>query len=162
MAQPAEPPRLTGDLQRDVVALNEYIWTFYRDVVRDNEYATTAAVQDLEANKVDPANATAATAQQTANTALAVANQNKATLDDQQAGSFTVNEGNTTADVTFSNPQPDTSYFVVCSVSGISGAPATNSRIINGITKTTTGFTATLLAAPGVGTSVTFDWVVMR
>jgi hypothetical protein len=65
--------------------------------------------------------------------------------------------------VTFSGgPEVDTNYSLVATPTASTGTPAFQSWRIQSITKSTTGFLLTTEADPGPGSSVTFDWQLMR
>lgn len=155
-----KPPRLTGNQQNDTVAIITWAWDFYKAVEIQGAYAKSADVASDIANAVDPANATAGTAQETANTALALAGNLEAGLD---AGTVTISDAATTGAVTFTTEQADASYIVTASVSSVTGTPAANAYTLAGISgKATTGFTVSLRAAPGAGTSITYAWQLQR
>lgn len=159
------PPRLTGDKDAFIVELHEWVWGLFKALDIEGEYALSTAVDALESDKVDPAAATAATAQETANAALTLAESNDARIDPLEtgeAGQFTVSGTDTTAAVTFGTPQADTSYYIAFGGDAITGSPAADAYIITGITKTENGFTAQLRAAPGASNSVIFGWVLKR
>jgi hypothetical protein len=65
--------------------------------------------------------------------------------------------------VLFASPEPDPSYFVVATVSDISGAglPAGAMRV-HVTNKIGAGFTMHLEKWPGVGNSVKVDWILLR
>lgn len=154
-AQIFPPPRLTGDPASDAVALNLWTHQFYEAVIIQGGLATPGTVESA----VDPANATAATAQNTANDALALAQQLDAGL---ECGSFNIADAATTALVTFASAQPDTNYEITFGPQAIAGAPAIDASIVRSYAKTTTDFTVTIAAAPGAGTSVTISWQLQR
>lgn len=81
---------------------------------------------------------------------------------DQLRGAKTIADTNTTATVTFPIAEPDTNYFILTSVSGTSGAPASGATRTFVTNKTTAGFTVNLEAAPGSGNNVTVDWLMLR
>lgn len=158
MATPSAPPRFTGDPIADSQSIINWLWSFYQSVVLEQAYATQA---DVNAT-VDPTSATAATAQTTANEALALAQTLDDTLGNLAAGgAATIADVATTVVVTIPT-QDDTSYFVVAAAEAFTGAPATNSLIVKSITKTTSSFTITVVTAPGAGTSVSFAWILFR
>lgn len=126
--------------------------------------ATATANTALE--NAATAEATAEDALDDANTALvnAATAQNTATYARDRAllatGSATVTGTATTFTGTFSAALANTNYVVFIQPRAVAGSPATGGFIIKSIAKTTADFTATLLAAPGAGTSVTFDFIV--
>ncbi|MGH7295211.1 MAG: NosD domain-containing protein, partial [Polyangiaceae bacterium] len=58
--------------------------------------------------------------------------------------------------------EEDTSYRLVLTPVGSTGTPAAWSNRAKSVSKTTTGGTVTLEADPGAGSSVTFDWHLLR
>jgi hypothetical protein len=77
-------------------------------------------------------------------------------------GTLTISDANTTATNTFSTNETDGSFQVVLTAKSSSGAVAAGSNRILSYTTATTGFTITVEAAPGPGTSVTFSWILIR
>ena len=171
MATPFSPPRLTGVQETDLVLIANWMNDFYRAVVLEDEYVTVASEFDTGAfdpsNLPDPASATIAKAQQTANEAYALAAAAKTLADTHAArlvesGTITVSETDTTAEFTFAEPEPDSSYFVSATLQATSGTPDAGSTDIDGIAKATDKFTLDVGTAPGAGNSVTFDVNVLR
>lgn len=162
MATPSPPPRLTGNADDDTRAIINWCWDFYRALVLEEEYARAADLNDVVASTVDPAAATAATAQTTANSALVLATTNDQRLDRQMAGQFSVADASTTAVITLPAAQADTDYEVAFGGVTFTGAPAIDCFTVIGIAKTTTNFTVTIGAAPGVGNAVTLSWILLR
>lgn len=80
----------------------------------------------------------------------------------QAIGTVTVTGAATTGTATLGLAQPDASYSVFLTASTVSGAPAASSTVVRSISKTTTGFTVTVQAAPGGATSVTLNYAIMR
>jgi hypothetical protein len=66
------------------------------------------------------------------------------------------------ASVTFATAETDTNYRIVMTVNDVTGAAAAGSNRVKYITKTTSGFTVTLEAAPGAGCDTTFSWMIFR
>jgi hypothetical protein len=81
---------------------------------------------------------------------------------DRDGGSVTLSGTSDSAGVTFAAPEVDTSYGLVVTPGALGGTPATGSSRIASITKTTTGFALRTEMAPGSGSSVTFDWNIVR
>lgn len=78
-------------------------------------------------------------------------------------GSVAATGASATVTVTFGTAQYDTNYKLAAFVpTTTSGTPATGSNRVLSVAKTTSGFTVTLEAAPGVGNTVNFDWVTQR
>ena len=151
---PPPPPRWTGDPEHDQTAMIEYLSAFYRAAVVEGYFTNDQTAQAIAQAAVDPTQATAASAQSTANLALSLVQFN-------DAGAVTISNAATTAVVPIAT-QPNTSYFVTFGGSAFAGAPGTSAFVVVSIAKTTTQFTLTLAAAPGVGNSVTLDWHVAR
>lgn len=166
---PPAPPRIIGDedsVRQDIVATSQYLNDFYKSTVLEGYFAAQQFVDDSLAalaagdpvdlsNLPDPLNTNVAAAQTVANAAYTLATQ-------REGGSFSIADPDTSATVTFADAEPDTDYYVVVTASAESGAPAVNAHIVSSITKSTTGFTVNIAAAPGVGTSVTFDYIKIR
>lgn len=166
MATPPPPPRLAGEPQRDNVAIVDWAWSFYRAVVLEQAYAdqtTVSALQQTVDGVADPASGTVATAQDTANNALIAATNALAQLAAMDAGEVTISDAATSAAVTFSTDQADTSYYITASAKSVTGTPAAGAYTVAGISgEATTGFTLHVTAAPGAGKSVTFAWHLQR
>ena len=64
--------------------------------------------------------------------------------------------------VTLAATQPDALYKVVFGGEAFTGAPPAAAFVTVSAAKTTTQFTPTLAAAPGVGNSVTLAWFLVR
>lgn len=156
-AVPPPPPRFTGDTDQDFPALVQWTSDFYRAAVLQSYFTNQGDAAVIAAQVVDPTQATAASAQTTANAALALAQ----TIANNDAGEVTISGASTTA-VVATSVQPDTNFFVTFGGAAFTGAPAAAAFIVVSIVKTTTGFTLTLAAAPGVGNSVTLAWHVAR
>lgn len=77
-------------------------------------------------------------------------------------GSVGISGLNTTTVLTFPTEEPNASYFLALTpVFSTSGAAAGSNSII-AIDKTAAGFTITVVAAPGSGKTVNFDWILIR
>lgn len=163
---PAPPPRLTGDPTADMAMVAEYLHDFYKKTVVAGLYRKTS--DDLQTGEFDPstlpdpASATAASAQQTANEAYTLAAANQESIAGYKFGTAMVSEGNTSIVVTFAEEEPDAEYYLDATPITKSAAPAAGSNRVDHIDKTTAGFTLHVEAAPGAGESVTFDWILMR
>lgn len=157
-AAPNPPPRLYGDPGSDTPALQEWmqqIHTALRDSgLGDPEYQF-AEVEIDPANPPDPTLTTLYRAQATANLALAKV---LALVAARETGSFTIADAATITTVTLKTKRPDTKYRVVASAVSSTGAPASGAFTVKGVTKAADSFVVTLSAAPGAGTSVTFDF----
>jgi len=76
-------------------------------------------------------------------------------------GTVTISGAATTSVVAFSATEQNNGYTVRLTPVSFTGSPATGSKEAVGLSKTTTGFTATCDVAPGVGNSVTFAWEII-
>jgi hypothetical protein len=76
-------------------------------------------------------------------------------------GQVTVTGAATTGVATLASTQAAATYALSVVPVSVTGTPAANSSVILSIAKTTTTFTVTVAAAPGVGNSVTFDYVLL-
>ncbi len=159
MSTPPPPPNIHSYRENDaglIRAIVEWLWAYYKSTVLEGYFTTVTNVEDL----VDPASATAATAQQTANDALTLAVANDGRLDDIQSGTITVSGTDTTGTATVSFS--DTGYNVVYGALSSTGTPAAGAFTPVSTGKTTTQITITVQAAPGSGDSVTFDFIAKR
>lgn len=77
-------------------------------------------------------------------------------------GTATVADAATTAVWTFSAAEVDTSYFITAASATVTGAASAGSSRIRSIAKATDKITITVEAAPGAGTSVAFDCILIR
>lgn len=77
-------------------------------------------------------------------------------------GSFQIAGAATTATITFSRNEANTSYFVSITPTAKTGAPAAGANRVVSVAKSTTGFVVTVEAAPGGATDVSFDWIIVR
>jgi hypothetical protein len=77
-------------------------------------------------------------------------------------GQWSISNLATTNAITFADAMPDTQYRVYAVPSVLTGTPDAGSWRVKSITKTTTGFTIAVEAAPGSGNNVTGDYVVYR
>lgn len=171
-ATPPPPPKLTGDANRDLPAMNQWAWDFYRSVVLEEAYATQADLLQTQTDLtglIDPAAATAATAQNTANQALTLATTNDGRLDTaearhvkEDAGQVTISGTATSAAVTGISAQGDTSYEVVITGVDYSGAPSVSAFVVVKVVKAADQFTVHIGAAPGAGNSVTLAYKIVR
>jgi len=164
------PPRLTGDAQTDNLSLMHWVNDFHRIAIVQGglvQRAEHLAAQEELADQIDPANATAATAQETANDAALLANtaENKASavLEVVETfGQITVSGTATTATHTFETPQVDDQYNIVLTPVSSTGTPDINSALIIGQTYLAESFEIEVNGAPGSGDSITFNWHLRR
>ena len=160
-AVPPPPPRWTGNPDEDFPAMVQYQNDFYKAAVLQGYFTNQGDVAAIAEQVVDPTQATAASAQTTANAALALATTVDTRTKFEDAGEVTISGAATTA-IVATTTQPDTSFFVTFGGAAFTGAPAAAAFIVVAVAKTTAGFTLTLAAAPGVGNSVTLAWHVAR
>lgn len=77
-------------------------------------------------------------------------------------GIITISGASTTGTVTFANIETNTSYRAVACVTASTGTPAAGSTRLQISSKSVSGFTVVPEAAPGVGNSITVDWMILR
>ncbi len=130
------PPRTTGNAQQDFPIIIDWMWKAYQIINASVSYITTQVenIGNIE-NKIK---------------------------DSLISGTVTVSGTNSSGAVDFSTAQADTNYVIILQVKTVSGTPATGAYTISSKNYTTAGFTFTILAAPGVGTSITFEWQLVR
>jgi len=153
------PPRLTGSLKDDLAAFATWLQDFYKAAIIENGLVKESELAGAIADQVDPVDATAATAQATANEALLGVGLLK---DGIKAGSLTISDTDSNKTVNLSPNQADTNYFLTFTRTAVSGTPAADSDEVASVTKNAGSFTVTMKAAPGAGNSVTFDWTLQR
>lgn len=161
---PPPPPRFSGDPKLDLQALIQWVNDFYTAGVRQGYFfsvenqPTAEQITDLP----DPSGSNVAQAQQTANTALILATAaNNRTLA-WDSGSVTISDASTGDTVTLSPAQANASYIVLMQVRAFTGSPPLGATQVIGKSYAAGNFSFTVNAAPGVGNSVTFDWVLVR
>lgn len=164
MGTPPPPPNIPTGQASDPMLLRsivEWMWSFYKTTVKEGYFAQTSEVQALS-NLIDPTSATAASAQATANSALSLATVNDGRLNDIKAGTVTVSGTATAAAASFATAFADTAYYVAYGVESVTGAPASGSYTPSGTAKTVNDLTLSLLAAPGAGNAITYNWIAVR
>lgn len=77
-------------------------------------------------------------------------------------GTASIVDANTNVAVTFPTAEVDATYYVTAVAVGVTGAPAAGSKRIFISAKLNTGFTINSEVAPGAGTSVIIDWIMVR
>lgn len=80
----------------------------------------------------------------------------------QRRGQVALTGASATSSVTFVSAEPDSGFFVQLTPTAQAGTPATGAFTVSQIDKTTGGFTVHVLAAPGAGNTVVYDWFVYR
>lgn len=158
------PPRSTGNATQDFPILIDWFWRAYQVIVEAVNFINSQIGEvDLDVAALpDPETATVSSAQSTANLAYALADQNADRLAGMISGEVVVDNANTGATVNFTEAQIDDDYRVIIQAKATSGAPASDAYLIATKTYSTASFSFTLVAAPGVGTSITFEWQLMR
>lgn len=158
------PPRSTGNAHADFPLILDWMWKAYQVIQQSVNYIKAQAtspdvnIEDLP----DPATATISSAQTTANQAYALANEQMGRIDNFIGGTVTVSDTDDSGSVSFSATQGSADYRIIMQAKEVSGSPATASMIIKTKTYTASGFSFTLGSAPGAGTSVTFEWQLIR
>jgi len=151
------PPRATGNAEVDARALTEWTNNFYTAAViesglLDPEYQASGSDEVDYSKLPDPTATTIARAQQVANTAIRRS----------ASGFFTISDTNSQATVEFDAPLEDENYHVTASPTAFTGSPAVGAFSIAAVSKSASGIGVALAAAPGAGTSVTFDFIVLK
>ena len=62
----------------------------------------------------------------------------------------------------FGTNEDDANYLVIVTPASKTGTPAAGSEVLDSYSPATDGFTPILKAAPGVGNSRTFNWLLVR
>ena len=161
-----QPPRLTGEAQNDLAAMSVYLGDLYRAFVVDGLLAgaaPTVSFTDLP----DPASTSLATAQQTANDAYIAAVAAQAIADNALArvvefGEVTISNTATTAVYTFAEAFEDTDYLVFAVPKTFTGSPSIDAFVKEAETRATDDVTIEVNTAPGAGTSVTFNILILQ
>lgn len=164
---PPPPPRMTGNVSTDIVAIANWLNDFFTVVVRGGFFVETGSQFDTDSfdasSLPDPASSTIAKAQQTANEAFVLASQNRTVIEsDLVTGEAEVADTNDSFVVTFAEEQSDDKYSVSVTPVSVNGTPDPASAVIETIDRTATDLTVTLQAAPGSGNSRTFHFILLR
>lgn len=167
---PLEPPRLTGEPQTDLASLREWIWSFYLQTViqsglLDPIYQQVEGLISFDVLP-DPQATTIARAQATANAAWTAGEQFKVDLDFNLrqwifGGTFTISGGATSASPVFANDIGTTDYRATATPTGSTGVVSNDAFRVVQQTKGTGGIAFSVAGAPGVGASVTYDYIVV-
>ena len=157
------PPRSTGDAQQDYPLIIDWMYRVYHVVQQSVSFINSQLSQNTVLTELpDPDTATIASAQQTANEAYSLAAAQKSRIDGFIGGEFTISDTDVASSISFDEDQEDVDYRIMIGAKSVSGSPAANSFIVKTKTYTVSGFDVTLYAAPGAGTSVTFEWQLIR
>jgi hypothetical protein len=151
------PPRVSGNAANDQRSLIEWLHGFFRAGVLesgllDAEYQASGA-DEIDYNDLpDPAATTIARAQGVANAAYRKTS----------GGQFTVSGAVASISLAFAEPLAEgTTFKAVATASAFTGAPPAGAFTVAAMNKTVTGVAFTLVTAPGVGASVTFDYILI-
>ena len=170
MAVVSPPPRFDGlseEAQRKT--LSDYLFRLVNELNEGGIFIKAddqASGGDFDPSQiVDPASATLASAQSTANAAYTLAST--ASVSAQrviEAGSITITHPATSAVFAFTaeEEEADADYFVQATKIDKTGTLASGSDEIDTVARTTAGLTLNTKAAPGVGNDVTFHILAMR
>jgi len=168
----AGPPRITGNLDPNTKAIMEWLLQMYSWLVTvfgQLDPANGLGAADAVEGLVDPARATAASAQQTANDAktIAVSANNRSTANRKilrSFGTFTLSDTATSAEVTFATDaqQPNTTYTILATVQTYTGTPEFEAFVPIQFEKLKDKFTMHVTTAPGTGNAVTYAWHIRR
>ena len=165
---PPRPPRQTGNDKIDLANIITWAWDFYKSVVVNNLYLKQTEQLDTStfdaSDLPDPASATVASAQQTANEAYTLAATLSASVKDRIGpnGSITISDTSRAVEVTFPEEEESTDYVIIAGCVEYTGTPPAGATLVIEIDKETTGFTLTVNEAPGSGCSTTFNWQMFR
>lgn len=164
------PPRVEGNLDPNLKAMVEWLLQFYsafQRIIGQLDPSNGLSASDALQQVIDPATATPATAQQTANDAksLATAANNRSIANRdiiRTFGQFTITGTATSETVTFDEEQPNATYSISITAVEFDGTPEFEAFVPVTVEKTTEDFTVHVSVAPGTGDSVTFDWQLRR
>ncbi len=167
---PPEPPRLTGQAQNDLAALRDWLWQFYLSTVVQSGLLDPVYQQITGEVSFDqlpnPEATTVARAQLTANRAWEAGEQFKVDLKPILSrwtfgGSFTISGTDDEGNPVFDFDLETTDFFVTVTPTGATGTPANDAFRVIAITKGSGGLAVQVAGAPGVGNSVTYDFIVV-
>lgn len=159
---PPPPPRITGDAEVDLAALRDWFQQFYQVAVietglLDPVYQSDAPEIDLS-DLPEPSRTTIARAQATANTVYRTLEKGVF-----QRGEFVIADTNDTVTIDLREPiefDEGEPYGVMITPVDFDGSPAANAFTVIRVTRESTGFAMLLLAPPGAGNSITFNYLV--
>lgn len=161
------PPRTSGNAQNDIPLLVDWMYKLYLTMKSAIDFINGQVKENpnLELTELpDPATSTIAQAQQTANDAYILSAKIQDDIQNGHVfGSFTVSDLANSATVNLAAaPQPDTAYRVIVQATGSSGAADNGAFTVKSKSYSENSFSVTLVAAPGSGASVTFEWQMIR
>lgn len=160
------PPRLDPDPRKAVAQIARYIEDLHQQIINGEilQASQQSVVETVDVGSLpNPATSTVATAQQTANDAYqaAVAAQVLANGIVLRTGSIVVSGASTTGTTALDPPVAAATYIALLQTRAFSGSPAAGARTVTLVTKAVAQLDIAVSAAPGVGTSVTFDFVLI-
>lgn len=162
--QVVQPPRLAGSVEQQMAALQRWLWDVFTKLALTDlfvRFSEQFGSVDFDPGSLpDPASATIASAQETANNAYILAAS--ALNNFGPTGQFTITDPDTTAVVTFDDEEANDDYVVQITPDSFSGTASSNGFIVVSVVKTTAGFTVTIAAAPGTSAAITFNYTVFR
>ncbi len=162
---PPPPPRYNGDFEAYAPQLVQYLYDLRNANAAYFAQAGTDATSSFDPSTLpDPASTSLGQAQTTANSAYILAAQANTSAEAavRAVGSITISELATTAVLTFTEAESDTLYNIHVTQTSQSGAPSSGSANVITITKTVDDVTIEIGAAPGAGTSRTFNVSAVR
>ncbi len=167
---PPAPPRLVNDWKVDMPAMRDWLAEFYLLTVvssglLDPVYQATQGNISFSALP-DPEQTTVGRAQKTANLAWEAGEQFKEDLEADIkkfafGGTFTITGAATSASPVFDQDLGTIEYFATATPSSGTGTPANDAFRVIAQTKGTGSIAFTVAGAPGVGNSVTYDYIVI-
>ncbi|QDP58362.1 MAG: hypothetical protein Unbinned664contig1000_43 [Prokaryotic dsDNA virus sp.] len=166
------PPRIEGVIDTNTRAILEWMlqqFSWLKLVFDRLDPANGLGASDAIEDVIDPASATAATAQQTANDAklLATAANNRSIANRnilRSFGTFDLSDTATSVEVTFpeGEEQPNATYTVIAQAQSFTGTPAFEAFVPVQYDKLTDKFTMHVSVAPGSGNTVSYAWHIRR
>lgn len=138
------PPRIDGlPPEIAIQSLSEWLQTFY-----DANFVGAVHTSDEAFNAAQAAQATADTA-------------NNRTSP-WKTGTLTISGASASGSFLFDANEQDVNYALIVVQSDFSGTPAAGSSVVTRHTMDIDGFSIDIDTAPGVGNSVTFNWLLTR
>jgi hypothetical protein len=77
-------------------------------------------------------------------------------------GSVAISGAESSAAIAFAAPEPDENYFVTATSVSATGNPSAGARIVYVTGKSSNGFEVCVHEAPGEGSAVQVDWILVR
>lgn len=160
------PPRTTGNAQSDIPILVDWFYKAYLAISRAIQFINGQVTANPDLTITDlpnPATSTVAQAQTTANEAYILATVVRQNIQKGHVfGTFTITGAADSATVALPEDQPDTDYRIIIQAISTTGTPNTDSYNVKSKSYSVDDFSVTLVAAPGVSNSVTFEWQMIR